>query len=902
MNDPHWRLAIGRARSRTLPEPGEAAWKTVRGGPVQLLGWLEDQLGVTGADGVRELSTPARIRRYMTALRTADGDTYRASLEEDPWSTAAELLKRRDELLLAGWEPEDDDNTDELPVLARDLAGAERGFQGPGIPDRLKSIAGRLDAPGTSLPPHRLALDESLDRWPPLWRRVLDRMNVTEASFPGPAATDGSSLHAVQGRLSGIDIAPIELDQSLRWLRAASTHAAVQTVAAAVGGADGPSDHVAIYCPESSTAARLEEAFQRLGRPAVGAERETAASPALQVLPLVLELCWEPVEPQVLMDFLSLPVSPVPAPARWQLARALSETPGLGSREWEEAWDELTTSDADLEERLIRWFDHPRVETGEAVPPDLVRDRCGCVTRWARVYAETLAEEGEHRVLTEQLRTASLQAAELADVVRARGEPLTRPQLLRMLEDVRSSGRVQVRQQAEAGAPWLVTNLADVPPWVEHLVWVGVGVEAPPPSRWTTTELMALREAGIELDDGRRKLQVKREAERRALQHLSSTLLIVELPADEERAVHPLWTRIKTELETDSGDAPEPDPLRVAISEDSPLGAWSVETREVTVTPPPTPPTEWDVPVELLDEPARGSATELESRLACPLRWMLKRTAHIRPSPAARLPDPFRLRGRFAHIVLDDVLGDGGELPEPDEAADAVVDRFDERVTLDAAPLAQPDRLAERRQLRDELEAATRLLVDVLQQGGYEVVRGEAPIDAEYDGRPLGGKIDLVIRGPEGEAIVDFKYGGRSRYRELLEEGHAVQLAVYAYARGNQQGRDGPVSAVGYLVIQPQRLYTPAGSPLRGAGARGVIDGAPAIREVWDRFREALARSQDWLRTEDESVPVRPRQDPDEWPEGVDMVVETDSRKDRTELRPCKYCDYQLLCGVREVT
>lgn len=901
MNDPHWRLSIGRARSRALPEPGGADWKTVRGGPTQLLGWLEDQLGLAGAEGVRELFTPARVRRYMTALRAGGGETYRDSLERDPWSTAAELLERRDELLLAGWHPGEDRGVD-LPPLVRDLERAEQEFLGPGVPDRLQLVAGRLDGPGTSLPSHRLVLDESSDRWPPLWRHVLDRLNVTEASSQGPAATDGSSLHAVQGRLSGVNVGPIELDQSLQWMRAASTHAAVQTVAAALGAADGPSDHVAIYCPDPSTAARLEEAFQRLGRPALGAEREVAASPALQVLPLVLELCWEPVEPQVLMDFLSLPVNPIPTPARRQLAKALSETPGLGSREWEKTWDELTTSDADLQERLTRWFDHRRVEAGEAVSPELVRDRCDSVARWARGYAEALAEEGEHRVLADGLRTASLQAAELAEIVEARGDPLNRPQLLRMLEDVRSSGRVQVRQQAEVGAPWLVTNLADLPPWVEHLVWVGVAKDGPSPSRWTTTELTALREAGIELDDGRRALQVKREAERRALQHLSSTLLVIELPADEERAAHPLWTRIKTELESDSAEPPEPDSLRVALDEDAAFGTWSVEAREVTVAPPTSPPTEWDVPTELLTEPAGSSATELESRLACPLRWVLKRTAHVQPGPAARLPNLFRLRGRFAHLVLDDVLGDGDELPQPDEAAHAVVNRFDDRVALDAAPLAQQDRLTERRQLRDELEGATRLLVDVLQRGGYEVVQGEASIDAEYDNRPLGGKIDLVIRGPEGEAIIDFKYGGRTRYRELLQDGHAVQLAVYAYARGNQLGRDGPVPAVGYLVIRPQRLYTPAGSPLRGVPSLSVIDGASAIGEVWDRFQEALARSQDWLTSEGESVPVRPRQDPAAWPEGVEMAVETDSRKDREELRPCKYCDYQLLCGVREVT
>lgn len=873
----------------------------MRGGPAQLLGWLEDQLGLAGSGGVRELSAPARVRRYMTALRDSEGETYRSSLDEDPWSTAAELLERRDELLLAGWRPEDG-NTNDLPPLVRDLGRAGREFEAPGEPDRLRSVAGRLEATETSLPSYRLVLDEPPHRWPPLWRRVFDQLDVTEQAPPGPAAADGTGLHAIQECLSGVDAGPIQLDRSLQWVTAASTHAAAQALAAALSEAAGPANDVALYCPDLSTAARVEEAFQRLGRPELGAEREVAATPVLQVLPLVLELCWEPVEPQVLMDLLSLPVSPVPARARGPLAEALSEMPGLGSREWEEVWNELTATDSDLRERLNRWFDHPRVETGEPVPPELVRDRCGSVARWARGYSETLADEEDHRLLVDGLHTASLQAAELRDVVGALGEPLTRPQLLRMLEDVRSSGRVQVRHQAEVGAPWLFTNLADLPAWVEHLVWIGVGVESPSPSRWTKTELTILREAGIELDDGRKALQVKRAAERRAFQSLSSTLLVVEVPADEERPPHPLWTRTKTELDSDSDRPTEPDPLRAAICEDATFGAWSVDALEVAVDTPARPPTEWDVPADLLTEPTRSSATELESRLACPLRWVLERVAHVRSSPAARLPNLFRLRGRLAHTVLNDVLGEGGELPDPDEAAQAVVDRFEKRVALDAAPLAQPELLAERRQLRQELEGSTRLLVTALRRGGYEVVRGEAPIDAVYDGRPLGGRIDFVVDGPEGEAIVDFKYGGRTRYRKLLEEGRAVQLAVYAYARGDQQDRAGNVSAVGYLVIRPQRLYTPAGSPLRNTPPRGVIDGAPPIREVWDRFREALGRSQDWLTTEDEPVPVRPRQDPDTWPEGVEMAVETDRSKDRKDLRPCKYCDYKLLCGVREVT
>ena len=78
-----------------------------------------------------------------------------------------------------------------------------------------------------------------------------------------------------------------------------------------------------IYCENDSLALRLDACLNRLGLPTMGAAAVSRAHPVLQVLPLCLSLCWDPVDPQVLLDFLTLPVNPIPKPVAMPLVEAL---------------------------------------------------------------------------------------------------------------------------------------------------------------------------------------------------------------------------------------------------------------------------------------------------------------------------------------------------------------------------------------------------------------------------------------------------------------------------------------------------------------------------------------------------------------------------------------------------
>ena len=260
------------------------------------------------------------------------------------------------------------------------------------------------------------------------------------------------------------------------------------------------------------------------------------------------------------------------------------------------------------------------------------------------------------------------------------------------------------------------------------------------------------------------------------------------------------------------------------------------------------------------------------------------------------MPDEFRLRGNLFHKILERVFGGGGDLPTEDDAASLVEQTFDERLPLDAAPLAQPEKRVESQRLKIQLVKASRLFVRTLTAGGYRSVKIEEPVEGSAFGKELRGSIDCLALADDGrKAVVDFQYAGRTKYYDMVARGKSVQLATYAFSCSLA---DGSFPAVAYLVLSDGTIFTPTGSPLAGVPTSDVIEG-PSIEQVWNDFWAAIAGAESWLTTDD-PVPARPIQDAGNWPDGSELVL-IDRLKPSETQSVCRYCDYKRLCGM-EVT
>lgn len=889
------RLLIRLTPGPLRPKLGVSTLNEIRGGPETLLRWLETQLGLPTVENHRA----SCVTEYASALDSITDSVISKSMANDRWATASELLSRRDELQLSGW---DQAELDGLPDVVREMARAVNGrrFVFPSVSERISRVADALED-GQQLPDHVCILADGADRWPKRWQAVLSRLNLETFADVPPAAADGTALRYAQSVVRGGKESKVEPDPSLRYIQTLSQTAAVEFVAATLAHKRDQVERTVILCEDDQLAMQLDACLQRYGLPTMGASACSPAHPVLQVLPLSLALCWQPVDPQCLLDFLTLPVGPIPRRAATALANALTVEPGLGSSEWQASLEELCSTENDpegkLRQRLEEWLFCHRVNQNSTISTKLVRDRCASVSQWATGLAIVMEGEDEPQVLLiHALRVAAGQATLLGELAQSQGSELSEPQLSRLVEEALSTGVEAVGAIEAAGGPIRVRSLSEIVDPCYRVIWLGLGTGDASACRWSTDQLAALRTRGIEVDDGTNSLTSLRTAEARGLCLVENSLLAILLPQDMEKRWHPVWLAVRTVLVT---EALEQTPVLENLIEHSlvsSLDPFTFATESIEVEPPQSVRQVWSVDPALLSDRDTVSATELEDRLACPLKWVLRHRANLRPSSIAQLPNDYRLKGSFCHKILEYAFNDGGELPPVEEAVARVERLFDERLELDAAPLAQSDKYRERQSLRRELAHATRVLISTLASGGYRVKGIEVDVQGEAFGKPLAGSIDCLIEHVDGnEGIIDFKYGGK-KYERMIADGKAVQLATYAYSRSIATGR---FPAVAYLVLANGLLFTPSGGPINGDGSRTVVDG-PGIRAVWEQFQAAITDAEAWLTTNGQ-IPARPLQGSDEWPAGATIVLETNLKANDVQS-VCKYCDYQHLCGLRQLT
>jgi len=522
------------------------------------------------------------------------------------------------------------------------------------------------------------------------------------------------------------------------------------------------------------------------------------------------------------------------------------------------------------------------------------------VAEWAKRRAGGL--RGESPDLAAALHAASQQATALADLVADGEDSITEPQLSRLLSAISDSG-ISTRTHPQLdGGPRFVSGLEAIETPVRRLVWLGLAADRPQRSHWSRLDREALTGAGIDIDDGGPQLESLRAAERRGLALVSESLLAIELAHDQESPPHPVWMQLEGAL-THGAKLRPPILERLLTGGSDDMTPWQAPLHATTVTTPKPPPSHWHVSPGLIADRTTSSATELMSRLGCPLKWVFTYSARLRAGAANRLPEAFTLKGLFGHAVLAEVFSTP-DLPSADQAAARTGEIFDDRVSLDAAPLAQPAQAMEMKRLRNDLCTAAQVLAQLLAKGGYRVAGMEHPVSGSIDGRSLNGAIDcLAVRADGAEAVIDLKYMGVKKFRELLQQGHAVQLATYAEGRRQESGH---WPAVAYLILSGGQWFSPAGSTLVNAPQAAIVEG-PSVRDVWEGFSSALTGAESWLK-KGQPIPARPLQTKGDRAAGAELVIADPAKnqgpaKDQgpAKVEPCKYCDFGLLCGVLEV-
>lgn len=826
-------------------------------GPAGLLAWLEAQLGLGAyperTDHLRTELYRQSLQRYVAEAGAgplfAHLPFYAASLQADALAAASVLLDWRDELLSAGWNF--DASADDTPARLRDLAAVEAifrkkaadpGLEAPvaGAADRLEAVLGALAH--RRLPLHELVLYEPEDVQPPAIRRLLAVFRgqgiPVRAVSDEPAAPADTNLgwlqrrltHAVQGKKT-----PASDDASLLVLRVRRDSDAAVYLAEML--ARTPAFQPLMLLPELDRT--LEQAMVLRGLPAPGVLSASLARPSLQVLKLAPIFLWEPVDVFKLMEFVTLPLKPLDDGLSIEIARVLAKHPGLNSDAWHAAvlgYLERARNAGKARAQYEFWFDRRRYPLDGTAPK---RDAVGIyafLRTWAlEHFSETGSRNSALLVLAEQAR----RIVELLEAL-----PETRISFLELERIVRTIYEPAPWQLEPAGAGALEYvhhsgALADAP---ESLLWWNCvyADQGLPPDRWRRPERAWLAARGVHvqtLETGNRLrlLQGQRPVLRTAHR------LVLVMPEQVDGAAQTA-SLLLGDLHA-AFESIEPFTFSLDDAADRVrLAAWLASPEPVEETGRllgrPRPHLIIRRP-ELVRPANYETPSQLEQLFYYPHQWFFHQKLDLKPASLFSVSRDQTLHGNLAHRFFEDLLREDFYEWDKNRLFAWLNDRGTALLEREGATLLLYGREPERNAFFNRIKNAAWSLINLLRTNGWEVEATEFGLDGQFAGVPIRGKADLVLRRGEERAVVDLKWSGAQRRREMIRNREDLQLVLYAYLLAPDS--DEWVHTA-YFILDEGKMIARNKAAFREAAAAGPDDDhRAACAEIFRKMEKTFA-------------------------------------------------------------
>jgi hypothetical protein len=894
-------------------------------GPRALLDDLELRLGLRSAEEAESARVPCWAARIKSL-----GDLqafYARSLSVDELGTTAVLLEWRDNLVEAGWNGSEIAGGGERLWALAAIEAHDPTKTSLGRPDRLVRVERALErAPVRIYDSLELLEDPAL--WPRRWQTIFARLadrgtSISQHAWSLPGAPADSDLGLLQARLRGERReGTVRGDGTFLFLQGDTPDDLAELTAALLANGDTPTvraggtkeSDVIVRCLD---AASLDVALVRHGLPAQGSTSDSAWRPAMQVLPLAIELAFAPRDPNRVLELLTLPLGPLRGSVGARLARAVTRQPGIGGKEW-------TRQKAEAARRLYQRRVRLALEEGasEEVAGERARatvaDRMKVVEVWLEepvaaeigaTHAELLAPAArvlawlQTRIREGDVETYGAAYAQCSAFIEALGhdtrETFSQDDARQLVDHFARSEQPFGLSEEAAGRLGHVNHPAALlAPCDRVWMWCFVAAVERQPTRfrWDDDECEALRAAGVTFADPSAVLRSEAASWRRALLAARErvVLIVPRTIRGTATAPHPVWDEIRARLALEEHgaaclirdarrllDGPQPNDV-VRLATCSPLHL-------------PEARGEWRVPAGALRSTGTEgtmSVTSLEKIATCPLAWVFEHRANLRAGTMSSVATGPILNGNLGHRLIEELhLAGAFELSE-NVFLSRAADCLELLLRTEGATLLVPGASVERLQVTRQILRAARDLYRYLAQRGYRIAAVEEVVTTTSAVGPLHGRLDLRLVGADGHsAILDLKWGV-STPRSLLTQGRAVQLAVYARAVAERDGLSS-LPRAGYFALSSGEILStdPIMAPTRGesgpsletslrcveATARNVIACHEAGRVLVTGTRRAL--------------PLL---------EALGVVKERHHQHFQAPPDAgCRYCGYGALCGKK---
>lgn len=918
-----------------------------------LMTYLEKQLGISYPER-HDYLRYEQYRQILKAYLVLHPDAfYAASFEADTMATAVALLNRRDELYINGWNFVVRDG---MPVRLATFAALEQLVQQgeptslfDGFAERFCRILDFITA--VPIPIQTIYLNEPLALLPPYLKRlfsVLEQLGVNIEEIVPNITTKEGDLQNFQKALlkQPYNKHEVQKDGSLIIIKSKR-----ETYAAAYWAKiflKNEAYQPVCLIPDKNRA--LDNTLIEEGLPSLGILSASIARPTLQILKLVSTFLWKPINPYKILEFVSLPNTPIhPALARG-IAKIMSKKPGLFSGGWNamvraffDYYDQEIAANPNKKAELEKekeeaqneyrfWFARRRYEMSQEVPQSEVIDLFGHVARWAtkqldenKKQVDKLQKQIDHpstphnqidvlerykddlqngQPALEGLKIQSNNIVQVLDALPEEDTHLSHLRLERLVRTINEPAAIRFRTAEYGHLPYVHKSTAIVRSVKQVFWWNFVDVERDTGfSAWYKKERLYLENNGVVVetifDENARLLWQRMQAILQTEQRL--VLVMPELVDGKEQLPHPLWGDLNAALGEDELEA-----ITVDLDEQTNVDflAQFYELPdfiqlESNMLNRPAPYLNLNKDITIQQKEVE-SFSSLDALLYYPYQWVFRYQADFNKSSILSVVKDRVLKGNIAHGVFEQLFDEikGTERHwKKWEVTQWIEVNIEELFEKEGAVLLMYGYEPERIGLVNKLKESAWALVSIIQDNGWSIVDTELPIKGKMAGQELKGIADLVLQRGTEKAIVDLKWGGATYRANQFRSKEDLQLVVYS--RLLDQHTDWAHTA--YFIIENGRMIARNNLAFEAAEAVAPEEDFREIhQDIWNR----MVKTYQWRMEQIKSgkIEVRTETTAEALDEMMEESMDMQHLLDLLEMKSgnARFDDYQVLINMAQ--
>lgn len=819
-------------------------------------GLLELLEKYTGTLGPTTENNFLRIEQYRQSIKETlakDDDVfYNKAFRADELATAATLLAMRDELLLSGMRFENPKA--DLPFRIAAIHQIEKKAADrvmPGVADRFCKMTSFIAE--TSFPFKKIIINEPRHLLPHYLSLVFDKLgqlNIDISYIQIEIPRKNNDLSNFRYRISHPEDAkkgriPLQADGSLVIIKAKRETVAGEFISKLLK--QNPSYRPLCLIPEKNRV--LDNAIIQEGVPSLGILSASLGRPSLQILKLVTAFLWDPIDPYKILEFLSLPLKPIHDKLAIVLGRMMAQNPGIKSEFWYanisrffRELEEKAKTDKSIDVDSIRnqyntWFERKRHDIDGSIPVSEAIQVFKYIQTWAAREYEDLGSKNASLIT---LKDQSKKIVELLEELPETENKLSYLHLERIVRTVYKPDTTLFRETEINHLPFVYHNSATTT-GIDDLLWWNFTDHERDYffSKWYPSELEYFDQNNWKISTPgtlnqlalwQRNVPVTRTSDR-------IVFIVPEKVSGKNIQAHSLEGDLKAAF----GDLK-------AITYDVESGNGKTFLSRffnisniIDVTQKAIGKNKAFIQINLSDQlknQEEETFTSLDNLFYYPYKWLFKYKIDLHKSSILSVVKEHTLKGNLAHRFFEQMLKEDVQSWNRSDVDTWLDNKSPYLLQREGAVLLMYGKEPEKVAFMHKVKNAAWSLVNMIQTNDWNIHKTEMDLSGKFLGKPVKGKADLVLERDGELAVIDLKWGGKTRRMNMIKSKEDLQLVMYS----KLLTEDHTWAHTSYFIISNAEMVARNNLGFKEAIAASPEEDHIAINEeIWDKMEKTYA-------------------------------------------------------------